>query len=263
METRKGRYPDYFNLNDRVALVTGANRGLGRNMAIGLAEAGADIAIVDVECTNKDAIIGEIEQLGRKCLVIQGDVSDEKSVDNFISEVIGYYGKLDVLVNNAAVAGAYSIDEIDISTWRKVIDINLTGVFLCCKRSVAEIKKVDTGCIINIASIFGQVGTFNELPASAYCASKGGVVNLTRQLAIELAEYNIRVNAIAPSWYDTEMNQGMLDNDKIYKIIIERIPLKRIGKPDEIKGAVIFLASDASKMVTGHILNCDAGWLAW
>ena len=144
-----------------------------------------------------------------------------------------------------------------------MVDVNLTGVFLCCKRSVIEMKRGRAGCIINIASIFGQVGSFHELPCSVYCATKGAVVNLTRELAIELAPYNIRVNAIAPSWHDTEMNKGMLNNDKIYKVVMERTPLKRIGKPDEIKGAVVFLASDASKMVTGHILNVDAGWLAW
>jgi NAD(P)-dependent dehydrogenase (short-subunit alcohol dehydrogenase family) len=256
-------YPDYFGLHEKVAVVTGANRGLGRSMAMGLAEAGADIAIVDIDCSNEDAIKREIEKIGRKCLFIKGDVSDYESVDGFISEIVDFYGRLDILVNNAAIAGVCAIEEIEISTWRKVLDVNLTGVFLCCKRSVPELKKVNGGCIINIASIFGQAASLTELPASAYCTSKGGVVNLTRQLAIELAPHNIRVNAIAPAWFDTKMNLGMVDNETVFKVIMDRTPLRRLGKPEELKGAVVFLSSKASKMVTGHILNVDAGWLAW
>jgi NAD(P)-dependent dehydrogenase (short-subunit alcohol dehydrogenase family) len=263
MESTKEKYPDIFSLKEKVALITGANKGLGRSMALGLAEAGADIAIVDRESTNSDAISKEVGNLGHGCFFLTGDVSDDKSVDNFISKISDHYGRLDILINNAAIAGAGSLEELEAKTWRKVIDVNLTGTFLCCKRVVTEMKKIKGGCIINIASIYGHVGTFHELPASAYCAAKGGVINLTRQLAIELAPLNIRVNAIAPGWHDTEMNKGMLDNDMLFKIIMDRTPLKRIGNPNEIKGAVIFLASDASKMVTGHILNVDAGWLAW
>jgi NAD(P)-dependent dehydrogenase (short-subunit alcohol dehydrogenase family) len=256
-------FPHYFSLEGQVSFVTGGNRGLGRSIAIGLAEAGSDVVVMDLELTNGEAIKNEVQRLSRKCLLLQGDVSNEQDVDHHIAETVKRFGRLDILVNNAAIAGAYPLEEISISTWRKVVDVNLTGVFMCCRRTALEMRKRRSGRIINIASTFGQVGTFNGLPASAYCATKGGVVNLTRELAIELAPFNIRVNAIAPSWHDTEMNKGMLDNEELYKVIMDRTPLKRIGKPDEIKGAVVFLASDASAMVTGHILNVDGGWLSW
>lgn len=177
-----------------------------------------------------------------------------------VEETLNKFSKIDILVNNAGITKRGPTLSMNEEDWDRVIAVNLKGVFLCSQAVGKEMIKQKKGKIINVASIAGQIGLLNTLP---YCASKGGVIQITRALAIEWAKYNINVNAIAPTIFETPLTKPVLENDKeFYNYTIERIPLGRFGNPSDLAGAVVFLASDASDFVTGHILNIDGGWLA-
>lgn len=251
---------DLFKLTNKVAIVTGGMRGLGYAIAINLAKFGANIVIADIEVKDSEKIKKEFTNLDKKVFFIKVDVSDSKDVKHMVEDTLNKFGKIDILVNNAGITKRGPALNMNEKDWDRVIAVNLKGVFLCSQAAGKEMIKQKEGKIINIASMLGQIGISNTL---SYCASKGGVVQITKALAIEWAKYNINVNAIAPTVFETPLTKPILEQDKeFYNYTIERIPLGRFGKPNDLAGAVVFLASDASDFVTGHILNIDGGWLA-
>jgi len=249
---------DLFSLEDKVAIVTGASRGIGKAIAVGFARAGADVVIV--ARTNLEETEALIRETGRRCLKIYADLFD---IDNakklIIGETLREFGKIDILVNNAGIQRRNPAFVFTEKDWDDVIHINLKVVFLLSQAAGNVMKERGWGKIINMASMLSfQGGIF----VPAYAASKGGVAQLTKALANEWAKYGINVNAIAPGYIDTEMNKALIADEVRNRQILERIPAGRWGKPEDIVGGAIFLASHASDYVNGHILCIDGGWLA-
>ena len=252
-----------FDLTGKVAIVTGAGSGLGVTFAKGLAEAGAKVVCSGRRMENIEKTAAAIREAGHDAIAIQADVADEASVQAMVKETVDHYGKVDILVNNAGVANVGQPEDVPLSEWKHVVDVNLTGVFLCSQVVAREmIAAKNGGSIINIASILGA-GASEPSAATAYAATKGGVVNLTRDLAVHWAPYNIRVNAIGPAYFPSEMTAGLQEMPDVIAEIERRTPLARMGRPDELKGPAVFLASDAASYVTGDILYVDGGWTAW
>lgn len=251
-----------MSLKNKVAVITGARRGMGKADALLLAKAGAKVVVSDISQEECEAVVAEIKNSGGEAIAVKCDVSSKKEVDELIKKTIDAFGKIDILVNNAGICEFKPFLEITEEDWNKTIDINLKGYFLCGQAAAKEMAKQNSGVIVNIASIaMGQVGV--GFPAiSHYCASKGGIVAMTEAMALELASYNIRVNAIAPGAIDTPMAASVKDDPKILEATLTRVPLKRMGKPEEISNAVLFLASDASSYMTGSVMVVDGGWLA-
>jgi NAD(P)-dependent dehydrogenase (short-subunit alcohol dehydrogenase family) len=246
-----------FELNDKVAVVTGGSRGIGKGIALTLARAGADIAIADLLDAN-DAV-KEVEALGRKAISVKTDVSNKKSVESMVKEVVSNFGKIDIMVNNAGILRLGPIENMEEKEWEKVIDVNLKGCFLCSQAAGKEMIKQKSGCIINTASVAG-LAAYQQ--GAAYSASKAGIILLTKALAIEWGKHGIRVNAICPGAIQTDMTKDMLEDEKVKQGMLVQIPLGRIGLPEDIGGAALFLASDAASYVTGHALVADGGWTA-
>src|SRR5215204_2385010 len=252
-----------FDLSGRVAVVTGAGSGLGAVFAEALAEAGASVACVGRRLERVQETANRLAEHGCQSLAISADVTDEASVAAMIAQTIGRLGTLDILVNNAGTAVVGPPETISLAEWKRVVDVNLTGVFLCAREAAkAMIAAGTAGRIINIASILGAVAS-EPVPAAAYDATKGAVVNLTRDLAVHWAPHNILVNAIGPAYFPSEMTEAFLALPEMRREIERRTPLGRIGRPEELKGAVVFFASDASSYVTGQTLYVDGGWTAW
>jgi NAD(P)-dependent dehydrogenase (short-subunit alcohol dehydrogenase family) len=252
-----------FDLAGRVALVTGAGSGLGVIFAEALAEAGASVVCVGRRLERVQETANRLAEDRCQSLAISADVTDEAAVASMIAQTIERFGKLDILVNNAGTAVVGPPETISLADWQRVVDVNLTGVFLCAREAAkAMIAAGRGGRIINIASILGAVAS-EPVPAAAYDATKGAVVNLTRDLAVHWAPKGILVNAIGPAYFPSEMTEGFLALPEMRREIERRTPLGRIGRPEELKGAVVFFASDASSYVTGQTLYVDGGWTAW
>ena len=248
----------YFSLEGRVAIVTGARRGLGEAIALTLAEAGADVVICDivVEEGLLEAVAKKIRRFGRRSLALQTDVTQKTDVDNMVQKVMEEFGAIDILVSNAGIIVWTPLLEHSEEEWDAVLDTNLKGYYLCSQavgRRMVERKK---GNIINIASMLAFRG------GSAYNISKAGVVNLTRGLARELASYNVRVNAIAPGAVKAEMSKRLWSDPETLKQIEAEIPLGRIAEPSDVSSVAVFLASDASRYITGSTIVVDGGLLA-
>jgi gluconate 5-dehydrogenase len=257
------RVQELFDLTGKVAIVTGAGSGLGVVFAEALAEAGASVACAGRRSETVEATATRIRAAGLEAMAIQADVADAEAVQRMVDQTVERYGRLDILVNNAGVAAVGPPEEIALTDWQHVIDVNLTGVFLCAQAGAREmIRAGNGGSIINIASILGA-GASEPAAATAYAATKGGVVNLTRDLAVHWAPHGIRVNALGPAYFPSEMTAGMLDMPEVIAEIERRTPLGRLGRPDELKGPVVFLASEASSYITGGNLYVDGGWTAW
>jgi len=250
---------DLFLLDGKIALVTGAARGLGKEIAMGLAQHGASLVLADVESPEKTA--EQIKRKGARCIAVKTDVSDEAEVKDLKAQAIEAYGRVDILINNAGVSqlSHTRTEALSVEEWDQVIGINLRGTFLCCKHMGGSMMKTGGGNIVNIASTAGITGVPR---APAYCASKAGVILLTKSLALEWAPHNIRVNAIAPHYLETALTRGIRGSDKVYDGLIKQIPLRRFGKPSELIGAVLFLSSDTSSYVTGTVFAVDGGYLA-
>ena len=253
-----------FGLNGQTAMVTGAGRkgNIGRALSKGLAEFGCDIVVIDSNAELREETVAEIESLGRKCLFFEADVTDSQSIHAVVEETISKFGKIDVLVNSAGTNFRRPAAEYTEQEWDLILDTNLKGTFLPTQAVGKTMIERRRGKIINIASIMGLVGSPRYQDIVPYCASKGGVVQLTKAFASEWAEHNIYVNAIAPGPVSTPLFQPILDDEEKYDEIMRHIPLKREATPEELVGPTIFLASEASSYVTGHILYVDGGWLA-
>jgi NAD(P)-dependent dehydrogenase (short-subunit alcohol dehydrogenase family) len=252
-----------LDLTGNVSIVTGAGSGLGVVFSQSLAEAGSDIACFDVNLANAEKTAELVRQSGRRAMALQADVTNEGAVAAAMERVIAELGRIDVLVNNAGIAASGPPEDMAIADWQRVVDVNLTGVFICAKHAAkAMIAAKRGGRIINIASILGAVAS-EPGPAAPYAATKGAVINLTRDLAVHWAPYGIRVNAIGPAYFPSAMTHDFLDIPDVKSEIERRTPLGRLGNLEDLKGPVVFLASDASAYVTGHTLFVDGGWTAW
>ena len=258
-----------FDLTDKVALVTGAGTGIGRAFSEALAEAGADIVCTGRTRSTLEETAKLIENLGRKALVVTADISKEDDVINLFAETMKAYGRLDILVNNAACPPQPSLaHELSLEDWQRVIDTDLTGTFLCAKEALKIMVKQQSGKIINISSVQGLVSTSHPLPpAPDYCAAKGAVVQLTRELATEYAPYGITVNCIAPGLYLTDMASEVFTETPEYQewknSVYFRFKLRGPGRPEDLKGTIIYLATEASDFVNGHTLVADQGYVVW
>lgn len=247
---------DTFSLAGKVAIVTGGGRGLGRTMALSLAEAGADVMVTARTSAEVDSTQKEIERLGRRSVSCITDVTRWGDVQNMVAETISKLGKIDILVNNAGGAYVRPLLKLSEEEWRYQIDLNLTGVYFCCRAAGEHLVAQRHGKVINISSIAGQKGTPD---LSAYGAAKAGLENLTKTLAKEWARFNIHVNCIAPGTFDTEATSVGLRVEKVREAMIRKIAFRRVGQPFEIGALVVYLAADASSFVTGAIFNIDGG----
>lgn len=249
-----------FDLTGKVAIVTGASSGLGKAFAEAMAEAGADVVCAARRENRLIELADKINKLGCKSLVVPTDVCKEDDVKRMVSETVNKFGKLDIIFNNAGISSMPApVHECTLEDWNKIINTNLTGVFLCAREAAKQMVKQKSGKIINISSMFGLVGAL--FPVPAYSAAKGAVTNLTREMAIEYAPFGINVNAIAPGFFRTEMG-GADAWDEAVKIMTPTVPLHGVGIPDDLKGTAVYLASKASDYVTGHILVIDGGYTA-
>jgi NAD(P)-dependent dehydrogenase (short-subunit alcohol dehydrogenase family) len=248
-----------FDLTGKVAIVTGAGRGLGYHFSLALARYGADVVVCSRTGSELEKVAAEVEQLGRRALIQSLDLRNIKSIQPMIDETVKAFGRIDVLVNNAGINRPQWALEVTEENWDLVINTNLKGLFFCAQAAGQVMLRQRKGKIINISSDAGTVG----LPRrAAYCASKGGVNLLTKVLAIEWAEYHINVNAIAPAFIETPLTQPMFKEKGFREYVLGNTPLGRVGKPSDLSGAVVFLASEASDYMTGHVMLIDGGWTA-
>ena len=251
-----------FKLNGKVSIVTGGGDGLGRSMAIGLAEAGSDIVVCSRKLEKCEETAQTVEDLGRKALALRCDITKDHDIDNIITQTLQRFKKIDVLVNNSGRTWGATPEEFALKDWQKVIDVNITGTFLVAQRAGREMIKQKHGKIINISSYAGLGGTNPDcLNAIPYNTSKGAVVIFTKDLATKWAKYHINVNCIAPGWFPTRMTNWILENKGDQ--LTERILLKRFGHEDDIKATVVYLSSKASDYVTGQVLCLDGGLTTW
>ena len=252
---------ELFDLTGRVAIVTGGAIGLGRQMAEGLAEMGALLVLCARKQERCQQAAEELGQLGGKAIALSCDVKNPLSIQQLVDDTLSQFGRIDVLVNNAGISWGAPAEEMTLADWNKVIETNLTGTFLCAQAVGKVMIRQGRGKIINIASVAGLGGAPPELPAIGYHASKGGVISFTKDLACKWAPHNIQVNAIAPGWFPTHMSNKILE--RYSDLFLSHIPLGRFGNDHDLKGAAVFLASDASNYVTGHVLVVDGGQSAW
>lgn len=246
-----------FDLSGKAALVTGTSGGLGQAMAIGLAEAGADIVAVSSSGSAQTA--AAVEALGRRAFDLPADLSDADGLENVFDRAVAAFGRIDILVNNAGIIRRKPAADHGRQDWYDVIDLNLNSVFFLCQSAGRHMIKRGSGKIINIASMLSYQGGVN---VPGYTASKHGVAGLTKALANEWASKGVQVNAIAPGYMTTNNTAPIVADEQRYRSITERIPAGRWGAPDDLKGPVVFLASSASDYMNGHVLNVDGGWMA-
>lgn len=247
-----------FDLTGRVAIVTGAGRGLGAAMVKGLADAGAKVAVADIDLDLATAVADEICKKGGDALPVKVNVADADSVSNMVSAVVKRYGTIDILVNNAGINRRALCIEMSEQDWDAVINVNLKGTWLC-SRAVAPIMiKNRKGKVINIASIMGTIALPERGP---YASTKGAVIQLTKVLALEWAPYNINVNAVGPGYFMTEMNTALKNDPETYAKLTSKVPMGRWADPEELVGPIVFLASDASSYLTGQTIFVDGGYI--
>lgn len=251
---------ELFDLGGRVAVVTGGGRGLGRGIADGLASCGAHVVICGRSESTVTQAVDALKAAGHSAMGHVADVSREAHVESLRDAVLERFGRLDILVNNAGVNPIYAgIEAISLADWQHIIDVNLTGVFLCCKHLGQVMAMRGEGSVVNISSIAGHVGLRKTVP---YCAAKGGVEQLTKALALDWAPRNVRVNSLAPGYFESDLTTGLRDHPHLAKRLLDHTPLGRFGTITDLVGAVMFLASPASAFMTGQSLVVDGGWTA-
>ena len=251
-----------FNLQGKVALVTGARRGMGRAHALALAGQGAKVVITDIDLAECELVADEVRAKGGDVVCFKMDVSNKADVEHVFDDVIETYGRLDILVNNAGIFTPKPFFEMTEEDWDRTIDINLKGYFFCAQRAAKEMAKNKWGRIVNIASVAsGGVGV-GIAGGAHYTASKGGIIGMTETLAVELAPLGINVNAIGPGAIDTPMTGAENIPKEAMDALLAGVPMKRMGRPEEVSAAVVFLASDEASYITGATLYVDGGWLA-
>lgn len=260
------------NLKNKVALITGARRGMGRTHALTLARYGAKVVVTDINQEECEGVVEEISAQGRsasggnkqggEAMALKMDVTNKAEVEKGVKTAVKNFGSLDILVNNAGIVEFKPFLELTEQDWDKMLAINLKGQFLCAQAAAKQMQKQKSGVIVNIASVaMGQQGVgFPNIVH--YCASKGGIAAMTEALAVELAQFNIRVNGIAPGMIDTPMIDTVKSDPKMIDAMLARVPLHRVGKPEEVSELVAFLASDDSSYMTGSMVVIDGGWLA-
>lgn len=251
-----------FDLTGRTALVTGGGRGIGRHVALGLAEAGADVAVASRKQVNCEATAERVRTLGRRAWALAVDLADAASIDALADRALQEVGRLDVLVNNAGVIWGAPTLTYPMEGWDRVFQVNVRGLWQLSQRVARHMAEHGGGVILHVSSISGFRGSLEEKePAIAYNAAKGAVNTLTKDMAVKLAPHGIRVNSIAPGAFDTGMMDYVRGDEARLHAFLEQIPLRRAGGEDDVKGAAVFLASDAAAYVTGHNLVVDGGWL--
>lgn len=248
---------EVFELRGRVALVTGASKGLGKSMAMALAEAGADIVMVARGPVKLAEAEKEVADMGVRTLMIAADVTIPEDVEKVVNQALAKFGKIDILVNNVGTYTGKPIVESTTEDWSNLINTNLTSTYLCCRTVGKHMIERQRGKVVNMAAAIGALGARNS---AAYCASKGGVIQLTRALAVEWARYNITVNAIAPGTMETEITAKMLEDPKVRKALEGKVPMKRIGRPSDLTGTVVFLSASGSDYITGQTIFVDGGF---
>ena len=248
-----------FDLTGQVAFVTGAGRGLGRHIALALAKYGTNLVICSRTLSELEEVAAEIEALGSEALVQRADMTLTSDIDNVVAAAGQRFGRIDILVNNAGINIPQWAEEVTEEAWDRVLNINLKGLFFCAQAVGKVMIRQQRGKIINVSS---QAGSVALIKRAAYCSSKGAVNQLTRVLAVEWAKHNINVNAIAPTFVETPMTKPMFEDTEFRQYIFDNILFDRAAQPKDVVGAVIYLASPASDMVTGHILHIDGGWTA-
>ena len=248
-----------FNICGKVAVVTGASSGLGRQFALALAREGANVAILARRVEKLEKVKEEVEALGVECISVMCDVVDNESIKSAVATVVERFGRIDILVNNAGVGTGAPAEIQEDSIWNMTINTNLNGVYFVAREVGKVMIKQNYGKIINIGSIHSTV-SMNGSPISAYCASKGGVAMLTKALACEWAKYNITVNAIGPAYFESEMTDQVINTPEFAQAVMAYCPMGRVGKTGELDGAVVYFASDASSYTTGQLLTVDGGW---
>ena len=249
-----------FRLDGRVAAITGAATGLGRAFGLAFARVGAEVVLLDLNASGAEEVARTIRAAGGKARAMTLDVTDGEAVDKAFAEIGQRSGRLDVLVNSAGIAIRKPAVEIPREDWEKVMAVNVTGSFLCARAAARLMLPRSSGSIVNLSSIMGLSGGL--YPNASYQTSKGAIVNMTRALAMEWARDGIRVNAVAPTWTRTEFTRTLLAKPEVLEQIEAATPMGRVADPEEIVGAVLFLASPAASIVTGHVLAVDGGFLA-
>ncbi len=239
---------------DKIAVVTGASRGIGRSISLALSAAGATIVAVDMDQAATDAVVAEIRAAGGKALAVVGNVTVPVDAEKMIDAAVNEYGRVDILVNNAGITRDGIFLRMKDEDWDAVLSVNLKGAFLCSRAASKVMTKQRYGRIINIASVVGQMGNAGQ---ANYCASKAGLIGLTKSNARELAKRNITVNAVAPGFIATAMTDAL--SDKVKSELTAQIPLERLGTADDIANAVLFLAAEKSGYITGHVLSVNGG----
>lgn len=239
---------------EKVAVITGASRGIGRSIALALAAQGATIVAVDMDQASTDAVVAELQAAGGKALAVVANVTVSGDADRMIDAAIETFGRVDILVNNAGITRDGLLMRMKDEEWDAVLNVNLKGAFLCTRAAFKVMSKQRYGRIVNIASVVGQMGNAGQ---ANYCASKAGLIGLTKSNAREMAKRNITVNAVAPGFIATAMTDAL--SDKVRADLTAQIPLERLGSADDIANAVVFLASEASGYITGHVLAVNGG----
>ncbi len=249
-----------MRLRDKVAIVTGSTKGIGKAIAIGFANEGATVVVCGRSEDLAKNLAADLTGQGRKAVAMRLDVTSGESINHVVDQVVGQFGRIDILANNAGISPIWKrAEDTSKEAWDQIIETNLTGAFLCSQAVGRVMIKQKGGKIINMTSVGGEVA----LPRLvAYCASKAGIVVLTKVLAVEWAQHNILVNAIGPSYVETEFTAGLRANKAIYEDLMGRNPLGRFAQPEEVVGAAVFLASDESNYITGQTIFVDGGWLA-
>jgi 3-oxoacyl-[acyl-carrier protein] reductase len=243
-----------LKLAGRVALVTGAAQGIGKAVALLLARNGADIVVSDINLEKAEETANEIKSIGRKALAVKGDVANWNDVERMVEVILEKFAKIDILVNNAGITRDKLVLRMTEEDWDAVLDVNLKGTFHCTKAVVRHMAKQRSGKIVNIASVVGEMGNAGQ---ANYSASKAGVIGLTKTIAREFAQRGININAIAPGYIETPMTEVLPEKAK--EELKKLIPMERLGKPEDVAEAVLFLVSEESNYITGHVLNVNGG----